>query len=181
MSIFQRRNRGKKETFPPPTVVRGASEKKNGIKIKKGLTNVLNCAILLRVKEAEHTPFSPCRTARRVNTYPSPGRGLGVCGDCVFRTFFFMYWRCRTISAKEMQINDEIRAKEVRLVGADGEQLGILSLENAQKAAYDKGMDLVLMAPQATPPVCRIMDYGSIALSVTRRKRKHARSSRPSR
>lgn len=59
-----------------------------------------------------------------------------------------------------MQINDEIRAKEVRLVGADGEQLGILSIENAQKAAYDKGLDLVLMAPQATPPVCRIMDYG---------------------
>ena len=59
-----------------------------------------------------------------------------------------------------MQINDEIRAKEVRLVGADGEQLGILSLESAQKAAYDRGMDLVLMAPQAVPPVCRIMDYG---------------------
>lgn len=59
-----------------------------------------------------------------------------------------------------MQINDEIRAKEVRLVGADGEQLGILSLESAQKAAYDKGLDLVLMAPQAVPPVCRIMDYG---------------------
>ena len=59
-----------------------------------------------------------------------------------------------------MQINDEIRAKEVRLVGDDGEQLGILSLENAQKMAYDKGLDLVLMAPQATPPVCRIMDYG---------------------
>ena len=59
-----------------------------------------------------------------------------------------------------MQINDEIRAKEVRLVGADGEQLGILSLDAAQKAAYDKGLDLVLMAPQATPPVCRIMDYG---------------------
>ena len=59
-----------------------------------------------------------------------------------------------------MQINDEIRAKEVRLVGADGEQLGIFSLESAQKAAYDKGLDLVLMAPQAVPPVCRIMDYG---------------------
>ncbi len=59
-----------------------------------------------------------------------------------------------------MQINDEIRAKEVRLVGADGEQLGIFSLESAQKAAFDKGLDLVLMAPQAVPPVCRIMDYG---------------------
>ena len=59
-----------------------------------------------------------------------------------------------------MQINDEIVAKEVRLVGADGEQLGIFPLENAQKAAYDKGLDLVLMAPQANPPVCRIMDYG---------------------
>ncbi len=59
-----------------------------------------------------------------------------------------------------MQINDEIRAKEVRLVGADGEQLGIFPIDAAQKQAFDKGLDLVLMAPQAVPPVCRIMDYG---------------------
>ena len=124
------------------------------------MTSEIGCAILLCVKEEEHAPFSPCRTASRVNIHPSFVGGK-VCAETVsVAHFFFMYWRCTTISAKEMQINDEIRAKEVRLVGADGEQLGILSIENAQKAAYDKGLDLVLMAPQATPPVCRIMDYG---------------------
>ena len=65
-----------------------------------------------------------------------------------------------SISAKEMLINEEIRAKEVRVVGADGNPVGIMSSEAALKLAYDQGYDLVLMAPQAQPPVCRIMDYG---------------------
>ena len=59
-----------------------------------------------------------------------------------------------------MQINESITAKEVRLVGTDGEQLGIMSCEKALSMAYDRGLDLVMMAPQAVPPVCRIMDYG---------------------
>ena len=57
-------------------------------------------------------------------------------------------------------INEEIKAKEIRLIGADGEQLGIVSSDTALKMAYDQGFDLVMMAAQATPPVCRIMDYG---------------------
>ena len=65
-----------------------------------------------------------------------------------------------SISAKEMLINEEIRAKEVRVVGEDGNPVGIMSSEAALKLAYDQGYDLVLMAPQAQPPVCRIMDYG---------------------
>ena len=64
------------------------------------------------------------------------------------------------ISAKEMTINEEIRFKEVRVVGVDGDAVGIMSSEAALKLAYDQGYDLVLMAPQAQPPVCRIMDYG---------------------
>lgn len=64
------------------------------------------------------------------------------------------------ISAKEMTINEDIKAKEVRVVGPDGETLGVMPLEAALNAAYDQGYDLVLMAPQAVPPVCRIMDYG---------------------
>ena len=64
------------------------------------------------------------------------------------------------ISAKEMLINEEIKAKEVRVVGPDGETLGIMPLNAALNTAYDQGYDLVLMAPQAVPPVCRIMDYG---------------------
>ncbi len=65
-----------------------------------------------------------------------------------------------SISTKEMMINEEIRFPEVRVVGVDGEALGIMSSEAALKLAYDKGYDLVLMAAQAQPPVCRIMDYG---------------------
>jgi translation initiation factor IF-3 len=57
-------------------------------------------------------------------------------------------------------INDEIRAKEVRLIGEEGEQLGVKSLDSAKTYAYDRGLDLVLIAPQAVPPVARAMDYG---------------------
>ncbi|MFI5358492.1 MAG: translation initiation factor IF-3 [Halanaerobiales bacterium] len=61
---------------------------------------------------------------------------------------------------KDLRINDQIRAKEVRLISDDGEQLGIVSLEDALKISEEKGLDLVEVAPQANPPVCRIMDYG---------------------
>ena len=57
-------------------------------------------------------------------------------------------------------INEEIKFKEVRVVGVDGEAVGIMSSDAALKLAYDQGYDLVLMAPQAQPPVCRIMDDG---------------------
>ena len=57
-------------------------------------------------------------------------------------------------------INEEIKFKEVRVVGVDGEAVGIMSSDAALKLAYDQGYDLVLMAPQAQPPVCRVMDYG---------------------
>ena len=63
------------------------------------------------------------------------------------------------INAKTMQINEDIRDAQVRLVGDDGEQLGILSAKEAQKLAIQKGLDLVKIAPQATPPVCKLMDY----------------------
>ena len=64
------------------------------------------------------------------------------------------------IATKNMLTNDDIRFREVRVVGENGEQLGIMSADAARRRAYDAGLDLVLMAPQADPPVCRIMDYG---------------------
>lgn len=57
-------------------------------------------------------------------------------------------------------INDEIREKEVRVIGADGKQLGIMDIDSAQKLADDANLDLVNISPKAVPPVCRIMDYG---------------------
>ena len=64
------------------------------------------------------------------------------------------------ISAKELSINEEIRLKEIRVVTDNGEQLGVMSSSEALDKAYAMGLDLVLIAPGANPPVCRIMDYG---------------------
>jgi len=63
------------------------------------------------------------------------------------------------ISTIETRINDRIRAPRVRLVGVDGDQLGIFVTSDAQRIADDQGLDLVEVAPNADPPVCRIMDY----------------------
>ncbi|MBE6705100.1 MAG: translation initiation factor IF-3 [Ruminococcaceae bacterium] len=63
-------------------------------------------------------------------------------------------------NTKELSINEQIRAKEVRVIDADGTQLGILATKKALDMAYDKGLDLVEIAPTSVPPVCRIMDYG---------------------
>ena len=61
---------------------------------------------------------------------------------------------------QELPINGEIRAKEVKLIGENGEQLGVFSLFDARNMAEEKSLDLVLVAPQANPPVCKIMNYG---------------------
>lgn len=71
-------------------------------------------------------------------------------------------------------INDEIRAKEVRLVGAEGEQIGIKPIREALQMAIDLNLDLVNVAPTAKPPVCRIMDYGKFRYE-QQKKEKEAR------
>jgi len=69
-------------------------------------------------------------------------------------------WGCILISPKDHVINTEIKAKEVRVVDTAGGQLGIMPLADAMKLAGDRDLDLVLIAPLAAPPVCRVMDYG---------------------
>jgi len=76
-----------------------------------------------------------------------------------------------TISNKELQINEEIRDREIRVVGADGAQLGIMSAKDALKLAAEKNLDLVKIAPQAVPPVCRIMDYGKFRFEKAKREK----------
>lgn len=73
---------------------------------------------------------------------------------------FFVFQEDTLISTKELQINDEIHVAEVRVIGPEGEQLGVMKIEDAQRYAYGQGVDLVLIAPTAEPPVCRAMDYG---------------------
>ncbi len=79
-------------------------------------------------------------------------------------------WRCILISKKqETMLNEQIRDKEVRVIGPDGEQLGVMSSQDALLRAASKNLDLVKIAPQATPPVCKIMDYGKYRFELTKR------------
>lgn len=73
--------------------------------------------------------------------------------------FYKTIWRWKKI-VKDLNINDKIRAKEVRLISGEGEQVGIKPLNEALQHAEERGLDLVEVAPQAKPPVCKIMDYG---------------------
>lgn len=85
------------------------------------------------------------------------------------------FWRCFTISGKkELELNESIRDRELRVIGPDGEQLGILSSREALAMAAEKDLDLVKIAPAATPPVCKIMDYGKYRFE-QQKKEKEAR------
>jgi translation initiation factor IF-3 len=75
------------------------------------------------------------------------------------------------IATKELQINEEIRDKEVRVITDDGEQLGVMSASDAIKAAQYRSLDLVKIAPQAQPPVCKIMDYGKYKFDRQKREK----------
>ena len=78
-------------------------------------------------------------------------------------------WRCTAIS--ELMINEQIRDKEVRLIGENGEQLGIMSAKDAYKMARDAELDLVKIAPAAKPPVCKIIDYGKYHYELARKEK----------
>jgi translation initiation factor IF-3 len=88
--------------------------------------------------------------------------------------FAKLHWRCLLISSKELQINEEIRDKEIRVIDADGSQLGIISAKEALNIAANKNLDLVKIAPTAKPPVCKIMDYGKYRFDQAK-KEKEAR------
>lgn len=81
-----------------------------------------------------------------------------------------IFRRCTVIS-KELMINGQVRDKEIRLIDADGSQLGIMSAKEAQKMANSKNLDLVKIAPQAKPPVCKIMDYGKYKFELAKREK----------
>jgi len=71
---------------------------------------------------------------------------------------------------KEQRLNDDITYEQIRLVSDSGEQLGILSPDEARKIAEERGMDLVEIAPNAEPPVCRLMDYGKYLYASAKKK-----------
>ncbi len=73
--------------------------------------------------------------------------------------------------SKELQINEEIHDKEIRLIGVDGAQLGVMSAREARNLAAQNDLDLVKIAPTAVPPVCRIMDYGKYCFEQQKREK----------
>lgn len=79
--------------------------------------------------------------------------------------------RCSAIANATHQINEEIRDREVRLIGADGDQLGVMSAAEAQRVADEAGLDLVKISPAAVPPVCKLMDYGKFRFEQSKREK----------
>ncbi len=93
--------------------------------------------------------------------------------------FLCVEWRCVCISSnKGHQVNEEIRDKEVRLVSADGEQLGIMSAREALEKAEEANLDLVKISPNAVPPVCKLMDYGKFKFEQTKREKEAKKNQR---
>ena len=90
--------------------------------------------------------------------------------------FYFFLMEGTTIS--DLMINEQIRDKEIRLIGENGEQLGIMSSRDALKMAEDAGLDLVKIAPAAKPPVCKIVDYGKFKYEQVRKEKEAKKKQR---
>ncbi len=90
--------------------------------------------------------------------------------------FIFLFMEGKTIS--ELMINEQIRDAEVRVIGEEGEQLGIMSSNEARRLADEAGVDLVKIAPNAKPPVCRIVDYGKFRYEQTRKEKEAKKKQR---
>lgn len=106
----------------------------------------------------------------------------GCCASALFAINSFnlcaVNRRCFTIANAVHQINEEIIDKEVRLIGAEGEQLGIMSAQQALEIAIENELDLVKIAPGSNPPVCRIMDYGKFRFEQTKKEKEAKKNQR---
>ena len=83
-----------------------------------------------------------------------------------------------TIAKLDHQLNEEIRDKELRVIGADGAQLGIMSAAQANQIAEEQGLDLVKISPNAVPPVCKIMDYSKFCFDQKKREKESRKNQR---
>ncbi len=89
---------------------------------------------------------------------------------------FYVLWRCSAIAITELMINEEIRDPQVRLIGENGDQLGIVDVRAAQKMADEKELDLVKIAPNSVPPVCKLMDYGKYRFEMSKREKEQRKN-----
>ena len=99
-----------------------------------------------------------------------------VCG--CFAASALCIWGCFIIGKLDHQINEEIRDKELRVIGANGDQLGIMSSADALALAEEQELDLVKIAPNAVPPVCKIMDYGKFRFEQLKKEKEAKKNQR---
>ncbi len=92
--------------------------------------------------------------------------------------FFVVYLEMLTIAKLDHQLNEDIRDKEIRLIGVDGAQLGIVSAAEANAMAEEQGLDLVKISPNAVPPVCKIMDYSKFCFDQKKREKEARKNQR---
>jgi translation initiation factor IF-3 len=85
-------------------------------------------------------------------------------------------WKERDISATNYRVNETIRVPKVRLIGPEGENVGIVAIEDAKRMARDAELDLVEVAPNADPPVCRVMDFGKFVYERAKKEREARRA-----
>ena len=99
--------------------------------------------------------------------------------DSHLRFFIYVcYLEVLTIAKLEHQLNEEIRDKEIRVIGAEGGQLGIMSAEEANRIAEEQGLDLVKISPNAVPPVCKIMDYSKFCFDQKKKEKEAKKNQR---
>lgn len=101
-----------------------------------------------------------------------------VCAGAVGIRFFVSYLEVFSISKLNHQLNEEIQDKELRVIGSDGTQLGIMSSEAALALAAEQDLDLVKISPTANPPVCKIMDYGKFRFDQMKKEKEARKNQR---
>ena len=121
-------------------------------------------------------PVAIGRTAVNKAGFPAGESGF-LCADARYVHSLFL-WRCYPIAAQDHLLNEDIKAPEVRLISDTGEQLGLMSAEEALKIAVEKEMDLVMIAPGSKPPVCKIMDYGKYRFEQAKREKEAKKNQR---
>ena len=94
----------------------------------------------------------------------------------LWRPLFCCFLEVFLIAKLDHQLNEEIRDKEIRLIGADGAQMGIMSAAQANAMAEELGLDLVKISPNAVPPVCKIMDYGKYRFEQSKREKEQRKN-----
>lgn len=140
------------------------------------LTSRWGTVIIIPAKQRRQiASASPSATGKKVQNdvsdYPNCGSVLLRGCQVWYPRFAIIKGGASAISKLVHELNEDISDKEIRLIGAQGEQLGIMTPANALRIAEEQGLDLVKISPQATPPVCKLMNYGKFRFEQSKREK----------